>query len=190
MRTPHLIGAYGMLWDRWGVNWQPGSAPLRWQLLGRRGVNRGRLTACDFRQARGFYVLFDDFRAVYAGIARGRGGIGARLKAHHKNRGDWSRFCWFSFDDVTTAKWSPTWSEIKQRRALGSMSPDLVVREAEALLITVLGLTQQNMMHFQSAKRWEQLTDADFYPGGPGTRLDEDGFTDIHYRYLLRSSKR
>lgn len=185
MAKPHLIGAYGMLWERHAVNWEPGISPLKWQLLGYRGKHNPKLRACDFRHARGFYVLFDDFRAVYAGLARGRGGIGARLKAHHRIRDDWTRFCWFSFDDLTDAYWSWTWSEVKARNGLRQMSADIVVRESEALLITVLGLNDQNTMRFQTARQWTQLTDADFVKGGVGLRLDTSGFTDWYYRDLL-----
>lgn len=185
MEKSHLVGAFGMLWDRHAVNWHPGITPTRWQLLGYRGAHNPKLRACDFRNARGFYILFDDFRAVYAGLARGRGGIGARLKAHHQRRDDWTRFCWFSFDDVVNASWSTTWSTVKPRTGLRNMSADIVVRESEALLITVLGLTGQNSMRFQAAREWKQLTDADFVPGAIGRRLGDQGFTDPYYRSLL-----
>lgn len=70
-------------------------------MLGKRGVNMGTLQFCDFRRASGFYVPFDDFRANYVGLAHGRGGIGGRLRDHYRSEKPWSRFCWFSFDDVT-----------------------------------------------------------------------------------------
>lgn len=181
----HLIGAFGMLWDRDAVNWRPGVTPTKWQLLGYRGRHNPKLRACDFRTARGFYVLFDDFRAVYAGLARGTGGIGARLRTHHVTRSDWTRFCWFSFDDVADCDWSCTWAEVKPRVGVRDMSAEIVVREAEALLISVLGLTDQHSMRFQTARRWRQLTDAEFVPGAMGQRLDATGFTDPHFRALL-----
>ena len=83
MVRPHLIGAYGMFWERDAVNWTPGISPTKWQLLGFRGRHRPKLRVCDMRTAQGFYVLFDEFRATYVGLARGRGGIGARLKVHY-----------------------------------------------------------------------------------------------------------
>jgi len=181
MARPHLIGAYGMLWDRAAVKWHPGISPKKWQLLGYRGSYSPKLQGCDFRTARGFYVLFDEFRAVYAGLARGNGGIGARLKAHHTHRDDWTRFCWFAFDDVKPAYWSWTWSEVMPRKSPGQLSPETVVRESEALLINVLGLRDQNAMKFLSGQEWTQLTDADFVRGGLGRRLDVGGFTDPHY---------
>lgn len=173
-----------MLWDRDAVNWRPGVSATKWQLLGYRGAVKPKLRGCDFRNAKGFYILFDDFRAVYAGLARGRGGIGARLRAHHIHRGDWTRFCWFSFDDVADSRESSTWSVVKPRQSMSTMSAETVVREAEALLITVLGLNGQLEMRFQTARKWRQLTDADFIPRGAGRLLDPAGFTDPRYREL------
>lgn len=69
MATSHLVGAYGMFWDRSEVFWRPGQGPNKWQLLGRRNRNQGALRVCDFRQAKGLYVLFDDYGASYVGLA-------------------------------------------------------------------------------------------------------------------------
>jgi hypothetical protein len=96
----HMFGADGMFWDREEVNWNPGSGPAAWQLLGRINKNRGALRICDFRRAQGFYVLFDEFRANYVGLARGAEGLGERLRRHNKEKLNWERFCWFAFDDV------------------------------------------------------------------------------------------
>ncbi len=74
MGSDHLFGAFGMFWDRANVDWSPGGGPQAWQLL---GVSGGRTpTVCDFRLARGFYLLFDDHGAHYVGIARGSQGLG------------------------------------------------------------------------------------------------------------------
>ena len=181
----HLIGAFGMFWEREHVNWTPGQSPLRWQLLGRRFQNAPALRICDFRRAKGFYVLFDEFRATYVGLARGSGGIGARLKAHNKHKGEWTRFCWFAFDDCVDAGPSlPLWSRTKPRDALRNMSAETVLRESEALLITILGAKDQNQMRFQGARKWHQLTPADFVRGGVGLRASSDGYTDQWLRSL------
>jgi hypothetical protein len=182
----HLIGAYGMLWDRQAVAWNPGSGPQAWQMLGYVNTNRPALRVCDFRQARGFYILFDEFRATYAGLARGKGGIGARLRTHHNSDKRWSRFCWFSLDGVrdVTREW-PGWSEVKDRDAVRSMTPETVIRESEALMIAILGLQDQNEMRFLQAQRWNQLTDADFARGGVGLKVDRGGYTDEHFRWLF-----
>jgi hypothetical protein len=91
----HIFGAYGMFWQREEVNWNPGSGPSAWQLLGRVNQRNPALRVCDFRRAQGFSVLFDEFRAVYVGLAKGEHGIGSRLRSHHTTRNDWQRFSWF-----------------------------------------------------------------------------------------------
>lgn len=178
---PHMFGAYGMFWDRDEVNWKPGSGPAAWQLLGRINQNVGALRVCDFRRAQGFYVLFDEFRANYVGLAEGVQGLGARLRTHNKKRTDWQRFCWFAFDDVVDAR-ADGWSETERKTAISKASADLVLRECEALLITILGSKAQNDMRFQAAQRWEQFREADLLPGGIAGKVDPNGFTDHWWR--------
>ncbi len=194
MASDHLFGAFGMFWDRSAVNWSPGGGRQAWQLL---GVSGGRKpTVCDFRLARGFYILFDDHGAHYVGIARGNDGLGARLQQHDANKPTWSRFCWFSFDDVVTGTLDG-WSLVDQRDAVRKADAELVVRECEALLIEVLGTGRtlkhttegrkvrvQNSMNFAGASRWRQLYAEDFHPGGVGLRVDRNGFTDPWLRGL------
>jgi hypothetical protein len=177
MARDHLIGAYGLFWQRNAVNWNPGSGPHAWQLLGRKNLNKPKLRVCDFRRATGFYVLFDEFRAVYVGLARGGNGIGSRLKMHNAKRQDWSRFCWFTFDDVVDNK-SDGWSSVRRREALRSASAEMVVRECESLLISILGSTTQNQMRFSRAEKWGQLLPLDFVPRGLATRVYSGNFTD------------
>lgn len=185
MAKPHLIGAYGMFWERDEVTWRPGSGPAAWQLLGRQNKNRPKVRVCDFRRAQGFYILFDEFRATYVGLARGDHGIGQRLQAH-ESRKDWTRFCWFSFDDVKPAK--DGWSDLRRRTSLATVSSEVVLRECEALLITVLGSRDQNAMRFQDGERWEQLREADFLPGGIALKVNSDGYTDPTLRRLSHDS--
>ncbi len=185
MTTSHLIGAYGMFWQRDAVNWYPGTGGAAWQLLGRVNKNKPVVRVCDFRSARGFYVLFDDFRANYVGLARGEKGIGSRLRQHAKQRTDWSRFCWFSFDDVIDVP-AEGWSEMRRRDALRNISSEMVVRECEALLITVLGSRDQNEMRFAGAQSWDQLQEADFLVGGIARKVDPRPYSDPRYKQLLK----
>ena len=149
MTSPHLVGAYGMFWDRDEVDWRPGSGPAAWQLLGRIHTNKPKIRVCDFRRAQGFYVLFDDFRASYVGLARGRYGIGARLRKHYMSQGkEWSRFCWFSFDDVVDHSLD-SWSRVHRRAALRNISSEMVLRECEALLITHSGRATRTRCAFR-----------------------------------------
>lgn len=147
-----------MFWDRYGVTWNPGAGDT-WQLLGRRNVNAPALRVCDFRLAKGVYILYDDYGPTYAGIARGTGGLGARLRTHHSKpprRRDWTRFSWFTFDDVHDDPNHVCWETVRLRRKPVPTDDDTIIREMEALLIKVLG-TQQNKMKFQHAHEWEQL---------------------------------
>lgn len=183
----HLIGAYGMFWDRTEVNWWPGSGPNAWQLLGRMNKRLPALKVCDFRRAQGFYVLFDDFRANYVGLARGTYGIGARLRRHDDTRENWNRFCWFTFDDVRPSR-RTGWAEISRRDALRNMSAELVLRECEALLITILGSGDQNEMRFIEGSKWHQLREGDLLQGGLAQNVDPSGFTDGWMLDMIRST--
>ncbi len=199
---PFLIGAYGMFWDRWSVEWRPGSGSGAWQLLGRVFDNRPKVRVCDFRAAQGFYILFDEHGANYVGLARGKDGIGARLQSHNEDeQKSWSRFCWFSFDSVMDSA-IDGWSVVERRTNLGrEVTPEVVLRECEALLIQVLGsarvirridtdtgrraLRGQIEMAFQAGSKWEQLREIDFQPGGRARKVDAAGFTDHWLRSLL-----
>ena len=156
----HLVGAFGLFWARGDVPWDDfgrGSVPL----LGKRGERRPKLRVCDFRQAVGSYILYDDYGPVYTGIAESPG-LGARLWDHHQmspSRTPWTRFSWFAFGDVRDLK-SAGWSAVSRRSRPVASNAEATVREIEALLISVLG-TEQNRMRFQVAgDQWSQLDDA------------------------------
>jgi len=185
--TNHLIGAYGLFWQMSEVNWHPGNGRT-WQLLGKRGSNRGSVQVCDFRAARGFYILFDDHGANYVGLARGEQGIAARLEKHVSNKTKkWSRFCWFSFDDVVAVPASQGWSQVVRRDAISEVSADDTVREMEALLIMVLGARYNKaQMRFLTGKPWQQVTVQDCQRGGVLTKVDSDRLTDSEARDYLK----
>lgn len=173
-KATHLIGAYGMFWDRSAIDWEAGRGQT-FQLLGRRGHNNPKLEVCDFRRARGIYVLFNDFRATYVGRARGAQGLGSRLKSHHYDESkEWGRFCWFSFDSIVPIKGEPNWRSVQRDEGNRDIGAGSAIDELEALMITTLGLHQsQNTMKLATAReRWEQLTLDDFYPSGVGRRFD------------------
>jgi hypothetical protein len=169
----HLVGAYGLFWDRAAVDWQPGHGKT-WQMLGRIGEKPPKLQVCDFRGARGFYILFNDYGPVYTGIARGRHGLGARLVKHTMNhlKDSWTRYCWFSFDDVTPTS-APHWSKVDLDDNLRRVGTDIVVRELEALMIKSFGLSRQNQMRFLEGQKWEQATWEDCYPTGILSRVGD-----------------
>lgn len=179
MASEHLIGAYGVFWLRDAVDWCPQGGPQAWQMLGYVGTNNPGLRFCDFRRAKGFYLLFDDYGATYVGLARGSGGLGARLKQHHQDESKrWSRFCWFAFDDVRDVKALGGWSETVPRDAVRKAGHETLIRECEALLIVALGAQNQNQMRFQQAQRWRQVGEGDMARGGRGRKVASGGFTD------------
>jgi len=131
--------------------------------LGHQHKKAPALRACDFRKANGVYVLYDDFGPRYSGLARGSGGLGARLRTHHtKPPRDigWSRFSWFSFDDIVDDPKHYGWERVTRRSKPGPTDPETSIREIEALLIALMGTTQ-NKMRFQKAHEWKQLSSDD-----------------------------
>lgn len=185
-KSPYLIGAYGLFWRADEVSWTPGLG-RRWQLLGKRGTNANVLQVCDFRPARGFYILFDDHGATYVGLALGKNGIAARLVKHVKNDAKkWSRFCWFSFDDVVTDADANGWATVQKRDAIRQVTAHLAVRELEALMIMVLGAKDNvNQMKFLTGKPWTQVTIQDCQPGGALTKVDRSRLADSELRDYL-----
>lgn len=178
-KATHLIGAHGMFWDRDAIDWDAKHGQT-YQLLGYRGDRYPKLEFCDFRRARGIYILYNQFRATYIGRARGSEGLGSRLKSHHRDGWkDWDRFCWFSFDSVGRVKGDDYWAEIKRDEGERGLSADLAIDELEALMITAFGLHgTQNVMRLGAAREaWIQLTVDQCWPGGvarrasPGIRM-------------------
>lgn len=171
----HLITAYGNFWEReeaFGNRIERGKK----QLLGSRGVRRPGVRLCDFRKAAGVYILWNDYRAVYVGLARGGEGLYQRLSMHHAERSEWNRFSWYSVDPVIDSTYDG-WSEIEYRDEQGATpSVDVLVRELEALLIMVLGthsLKAQRAMKFLSGGEWLQVKDFSYATGGVATKVDQ-----------------
>ncbi|MET3962834.1 hypothetical protein ABIE44_002768 [Marmoricola sp. OAE513] len=175
-----LISAYGAFWDRAEVDWKPGQGGKR-QLLGHVGGNALTRRVCDFRTSAGFYVLWNDYRAVYVGMARGNEGIFNRLLDHtDKKDADWSRFSWFSTDTVVDDKKHDGWAVTTPRQRISSLSDESLVKEAEALLILTLGTYTtgyQNKMKFARASEWTQVTLADYAPWGLCRKVDAAPFS-------------
>ncbi len=173
-RATHLIGAHGMFWEREAIDWHAGRGQT-FQLLGFRYERNPKLEVCDFRQARGIYVLFNEFRPTYVGRARGSAGLGSRLKSHAgDDYKDWSRFCWFSFDSIVPIQGEPNWRSVERDEGHRAIHADPAIDELEALMITAFGLRgSQNQMKLVTAREpWKQLTVDDCLPGTPGRRFD------------------
>lgn len=163
-----------MFWERSAIDWDAGRGQT-YQLLGHRGQRNPKLEVCDFRRARGIYVLFNDFRATYVGRARGNEGLGSRLKIHaHDEWKDWQRFCWFAFDSIVPIGNEPNWRQVNRDEGDRKITADSAIDELEAVMITAFGLHgSQNVMKLPTARAaWKQLVPDDFLPRKVGRRFD------------------
>ncbi|PPA60418.1 hypothetical protein BAW75_01290 [Micromonospora chalcea] len=69
------------------------------------------------------------------------------------------------------------WKVINQREQPVPSTGETVIREVEALLITVLGARRQNQMKFVGAQRWNQVTESDAATILERDGVDSHGFT-------------
>lgn len=149
---------------------------------------RPGLRICDFRYAAGVYVLEKNGRPVYAGLARSNQGLGARLLTHTDDgTKNWTRFSWFSFDDVllderrkTYEPYPQGWAHLDLRDELGRTEMRDIVGELEALLVNLIydGRLVSNIQRpkFSQAKQWEQVTAVNFRAPGICHRVDPQPF--------------
>ena len=175
-RAKHLIGAHGLFWDRAAIDWDAPRGQT-FQLLGFRNKLLPKLQICDFRRARGVYLLYNEYGPTYVGQARGASdGFGYRLRAHDRDGfKDWNRFCWFSFDDVARHPSYPGWSDVTRDDKARSVDPVSAINDLEALMIVAFGLRSQNQMRLRvSGAPWTQLTRTDCLPGGVGRKVDRE----------------
>lgn len=154
-----LFGGCGLFWQRDLVDWKARG----WRLLGRHNIKTGSIQVCDFRRARGVYVLYDDLGVFYVGLSVGKNGIGARLKDHTTDelKDGWTRFSWISFDSPASAPGPDGVYPVRQRKQINSTT-SVAVRELEALLQAVTGpYSNRNTTHFKSALEWVQVATAE-----------------------------
>lgn len=183
-----LIGAHGLFWQRSEIDWDAGPGRT-YQLLGHRGVKSGTLEVCDFRRARGIYILFNDYGPTYVGRARGANdGFGYRLKSHHRDKGkDWTRFSWFSFDSVRRIPKDLHWAEVIQDEKGRAVTAASAIDELEALMITTFGLhNSQNKMRLPEARKpWKQLTLEDCFGNGVARKVSRERIRMDSLRHAL-----
>ena len=92
----NLIKIYGELWNPDTVDWGKRGAGNRGKLEGKVKTD-GNTYIADFWEARGVYVLYDNFRAIYVGKTEDQF-MGVRLRQHLTDRlaGRWDMFSWYS----------------------------------------------------------------------------------------------
>jgi hypothetical protein len=129
--TTVLIKAYAQYWNPDVVEWRTLDRGNGGKLLGKVKI-KGRSHEINFWDAKGIYVLHEDFRTVYVGKAWGTS-IGKRLRDHLTDRfaGRWDMFSWFSTSTLVATNKS-----VKKpgKRQLG---PKLVIDTIEALGILI-----------------------------------------------------
>lgn len=153
-----IIRNFGYFWRRDEVDWAPGRG-VRFELLGRRGVNRPGLRVADFRDQRGLYVLYGNYGPYYVGLAR-RQGIGDRLKDHtaDTHRDGWDRFCWFGFRRVLSSRDERRLWRLANASELAVGDLNSVIGDMEALLIKALGCPSNVAnMNFPRGEEWCQI---------------------------------
>lgn len=162
-----LITAYGMFWSKDEVTWAPGQGHTKhnsdrpFELLGRRGKQRGTLEMLDARLMHGVYILHSAYGAYYVGLANGNYGFGSRLKSHtiHKPK-EWTSFSWFAFDQLLQGYDDRGYRDFKVMPEKRLLKPEELIHDVEALLMLSLGTIERGNKHtmkFQQAKRWTQV---------------------------------
>lgn len=92
-----LIKAYGTFWNPEIIEWGSKGRGNSGKLLGTIRFEDGTRKDINFWEARGIYVLHNEFRSVYVGKALATS-IGTRLRDHLSDRlaGRWDMFSWYS----------------------------------------------------------------------------------------------
>jgi hypothetical protein len=125
-----LIRAFGSYWNPDVVDWGAKGAGNRGELNGRLTV-AGKKKTVNFWDAKGIYVLHDEFKTVYVGKAFART-LGPRLRDHLTDRfaGRWDMFSWFSLSSVTKGG-------VVRDPGQRQVGPEIVNDTLEALAILV-----------------------------------------------------
>ena len=129
-RTCMLIKSYGEFWNPFVVDWSAG------ELFGK-GPTAGKDKfpyTIDFWNAKGIYVLLNDFKPVYVGQSfRGNYSIAKRLKDHLTDRfaGRWTMFSWYSVNNANKTNRKVSACQNRQLKL------DVAVDTLEALSILI-----------------------------------------------------
>ncbi|MFC0202919.1 GIY-YIG nuclease family protein [Novosphingobium soli] len=152
------ITSYGLFWKADEIEWAPGAGYKdSFRLLGRVGMNRGKLQVADFRHQQGIYILYDDYGANYVGLSRT--GLGKRLRDHteDKHAGKWDRFSWFGFRPLGGAGSNGVF-QLGQTKEEVSENAHATIGDLEALLIKAMGTRNNSVsMRFKDAVEWKQV---------------------------------
>lgn len=151
------ITSYGLFWRADEIDWEPDSKRT---LLGRKG--KRSLQICDFDQQEAVYILYNDYGPFYVGLTEKRG-LGRRLRSHyHLNhrKGKWDRFSWFGFKDISDKPAKLGICELMNGDDAVVSSKRTTIGDLEAVLIAVMGLSENRRKERLSEARspWLQLS--------------------------------
>jgi hypothetical protein len=131
-RRSNLITSYGRFWRLDETEWQGESgAKGSTGLYGKRGKRR-----VDFWTMPGVYVLYGDFGAYYSGITT-KQGVGQRISQHShnkKHKGNFDRFSWFGFGEISATPKKSGLYEVVQPKTITAVKWRRITNDIEAIL--------------------------------------------------------
>jgi hypothetical protein len=150
-----IISSYGLFWRADEVQWFPGQGK-NLRLYGRRGKIGPSFQMCDFWRQEGIYILYGDLGSYYGGLTKH---VGYRLRDHQsdKHAGNWDRFSWFGFRRILKGKDDRRLQKLGKMPTAKSVSPRVVIKDLEALVLKAMAVQNANDSHFNIGKKWEQV---------------------------------
>ncbi len=130
----NIVKAFGMFWDRNGVDWDSNAVKLWGEPSNFSGKNsKNNDTKVNFADESGIYILYDHRTIVYVGRAI-QGTLGQRLKEHTRDRLNtrWNRFSWFGTIAIKED------GKLAKESLADNFSMEKVISTMEAILIEAL----------------------------------------------------
>lgn len=127
----NLIRQFGEFWNPDMVSWGKKGPGNGGKLIGEVKGDNGWVNI-NFWEARGVYVLYDNFTITYVGKAIDQP-LGKRLRDHLSDRlaGRWDMFSWYSLSSI---RWAQNDVRVPGTRQI---SPDTMINTLEALCIAI-----------------------------------------------------
>jgi len=122
-----LIKIYGEYWNPDIIDWGNQGAGNKGKLMGSIKVEKSKREV-DFWEARGIYVLHENFKAIYVGKAFSTS-IGKRVRDHLTDQ--WDMFSWYS-----TSIYRKTTNDLN-KAGQRIIAPDTIVSILESLAILI-----------------------------------------------------
>ena len=141
-----IIKAFGMFWDRNGVNWDSSQIKLLGEPSSFSGKHdNSNLAKVNFADESGIYILYDHRTIVYVGRAI-EGTLGRRLKEHTRDRLNtrWNRFSWFGTIAIKED------GKLAKESLSDTFSMDKIISTLEAILI-------ESLEPLQNRRRGDEL---------------------------------